>query len=227
MTAGRIVDTYLDILDAQREAALATLAGLTDSQIWQRPAPKEWCIGEILNHNYLLIASTLPLVRLAWRLEHWAAVRRRAGPYRTEIADLYRTGRFPMWVGFLWTPRHTPGRPVPLDTLAAELRGLHRHVRAFYAGKDEAVLGHTYLFDPLFGCLNLIVTLRLGMYHDQLHYEDIIRRAVGYRNTSAPQHVLGYTSRSRETLEAGRKQLRETGGIRHDEFWRDVEANEP
>jgi hypothetical protein len=177
MTTGSIVEAYLDMLDTQRETALAALVGLTEGQIWQRLAPKEWCIGEILNHNYLLIASTLPLVRLAWRLLHWAGVRRRAKPYRTEIPDLYRSGRFPMWVGFLWTPRHTPGQPVPLETLAVELRGLHRQVRAFYAGNDEAILGHIYLYDPLFGFLNLIVTLRLGIYHDQLHYEDVVRLA--------------------------------------------------
>jgi len=177
MTAGGAVGGYLNLLDAQREAALATLAGLTEDQIWQRPAPKEWCIGEILNHNVLLIASTLPLVRLAWRLQHHWAAHRRGRPYRTAIPDLYRTGHFPMWVGFLWTPRHTPRRPVPLETLAAELRDLHRRVRAFYEGKDEAVLGHVYLYDPLFGLLNLIVTLRLGIYHDQLHYEDVAKLA--------------------------------------------------
>ncbi len=45
------VDTYLDLLDSQRETALAAVEGLSDEQIWQRPAPKEWSIGEILSHN--------------------------------------------------------------------------------------------------------------------------------------------------------------------------------
>jgi len=39
--------------------------------------------------------------------------------------------------------------------------------------------------------------------------------------------VLGYTPRFQGILEAGRQQLREAGGIRHDEFWRDIEAGEP
>jgi len=38
--------------------------------------------------------------------------------------------------------------------------------------------------------------------------------------------VLGYTPRFQEILEAGREQLREAKGIRHDEFWQDTEADE-
>ena len=62
-----IVVKYLDLLDAQREAAFGALEGITDSQLWQRPAPKEWSIGEILDHNYLLIASMYPVVERMWK----------------------------------------------------------------------------------------------------------------------------------------------------------------
>ena len=62
-----IIPTYLDLLDNQREAALAAAATLTPTQLWQRPAPKEWSVGEILDHNYLLVARTLPLLKGAWR----------------------------------------------------------------------------------------------------------------------------------------------------------------
>ncbi len=68
-----ILPAYLDLLDSQREAAFAALNGLSESQIWQRPAPKEWSIGEILDHNYLLIASFLPLVRWTWQSFGWYA----------------------------------------------------------------------------------------------------------------------------------------------------------
>jgi len=64
---GAVVEKYLDLLDAQRESALSALEGITDSQLWQRPAPKEWSIGEILDHNYLLIASMYPIVERMWR----------------------------------------------------------------------------------------------------------------------------------------------------------------
>lgn len=39
------------------------------------------------------------------------------------------------------------------------------------------VLGNISIFDPYFGWLNLMVTLRLGFYHDQLHYEDVLKQA--------------------------------------------------
>jgi hypothetical protein len=182
MDTGTIVGAYLDLLDAQRETALAVLDGLPGSALWQRPAPKEWSIGEILNHNYLLVASTMPYIRLAWRLLRRYGERRRTRPYQIDTPDVYRDEKFPMWVGFLWTPRHNPRRPVPLEQMQAELRDLHRQVRDFYTGKDEAVLGNIYLYDPLLGWFNLIVTLRVGIYHDQLHYEDVVKLAHALRS---------------------------------------------
>jgi len=176
-----IVQTYLDLLDAQREAAFSALEGLTDAQIWQRPAPKEWSLGEILDHNYLLTASFLPLVGWIWTWLGWYGRFRRQRPYAVEIDDVYRRESFPMWVGFLWTPRFNPRKPVSLEQLKTELRDLHKKIRAFYTGKDENLLGNLYLYDPVFGWCNLIVTLRIGIYHDQLHFEDVFKLAASMK----------------------------------------------
>lgn len=170
-----VVLQYLDLLDAQREAAFSALAGLTEAQVWQRPAPKEWCLGEILDHNYLLIGSTFPYVKAAWKAQRRRAEKRRERPYQTEIEDPYRKPTFPMWVGFLWKPRYTPKHPTTLEKLTAENRDLHTAVRTFYADKDSALLGNTFVYDPLFGWINLIVTLRIGIYHDQLHFDDVFK----------------------------------------------------
>ena len=172
-----IIPAYLDLLDRQREAAFDALKGLSEAQIWQRPAPGEWSIGEIIDHNYLLIASFLPLVRWTWNAFGWYGRLRRNQPYATETDDVYRRQRFPMWVGFLWTPRHNSRKPVPLAQLQAETRELHAQIRAFYTGKEEAMLGNLYLYDPIFGFINLIITLRIGIYHDQLHFDDVFKLA--------------------------------------------------
>jgi DinB superfamily len=177
-----IVQQYLDLLDSQREAAFAALEGLTEAQIWQRPAPKEWCLGEILDHNYLLIGSTFPYVKVAWKLQKHRAERRRVQPYDIYIEDPYRKSSFPMWVGFLWKPRYTPKHPVPLEKLKAENRDLHTAVRLFYSDKDPALLGNIFVYDPLFGSINLIVTLRIGIYHDQLHFDDVFKMAAEMRS---------------------------------------------
>ena len=170
-----IVEQYLNLLDCQREAAFDSLNELTEAQIWQRPAPKEWCLGEIIDHNYLLIASSLPYVKIAWKVQMGRAKRRRGCYYQTEIEDPYRMPSFPMWVGFLWKPRYTPKHPAPLEKLRIATRDLHAAVRAFYTGKDPARLGNTFVYDPFFGVINLIITLRIGIFHDQLHFEDVIR----------------------------------------------------
>jgi len=171
------VPAILDLMDCQRLAAFSALEGLSDSQLWQRPAPKEWSIGEILDHTYLLISSLLPVVQWIWKWNGWYGRLQRKRPYATQVEDAYRAPRFPQWVGFLWTPRFNTRKPVSLSALEAETMEIHARVRAFYENKDEAVLGNLYLFDPLFGWCNLIVSLRLGIYHDQLHYEDATRQA--------------------------------------------------
>lgn len=173
-----VVSKYLDLLASQRESMFASLNGFTDDQLWQKPAPKEWSIGEILNHNYLLFASFLPIVQWVWRLGSWYGRLRRNRSYKTEIEDLYRDPKFPHWVGFLWTPRHNTRKPVSLEVLKAETRDQHAKIREFYEPKDEDILGNLYLYDPVFGWCNLIVTLRIGIYHDQLHYDDVIKQAV-------------------------------------------------
>ncbi len=176
-----IISQYLDLLDSQRESTFDALNGLTDSQLWQRPSGKEWSIGEILDHNYLLFASFYPVVQWIWKLTSWYGRLRRIRPYKVEIDDLYRDPGFPQWVGFLWTPRYNTRKPVPFEELKAELRTLHRNIREFYEEKDEDVLGNLYLYDPLFGWCNLIVTLRIGIYHDQLHYDDMLKQAAQFR----------------------------------------------
>ncbi len=176
-----ILQNYLDLLDTQRESAFVALDGLTDSQLWERPAPKEWSIGEILDHNYLLFASFLPMVRGMWNLFGWYGRLRRKHPYQTHIEDLYRSPKFPQWVGFMWTPRYNTRKPISIEALKTELRTLHADVRRFYEGKDDDVLGNLYLYDPLFGWCNLIVTLRIGIYHDQLHYDDVFKQAAQFR----------------------------------------------
>jgi hypothetical protein len=176
-----IVNEYLDLLDSQREAAFAALDGLGESQLWQRPAPNEWSIGEILDHNYLLFASMYRVVKWIWKWNGWYARLRRKRPYKTEIEDLYRSPKFPHWVGFLWTPRYGTQKPVPLETLETGIRALHAETRRFYEARPEDLLGNLYLYDPFFGWCNLIVTFRIGIYHDQLHYEDVIKQALEIR----------------------------------------------
>jgi hypothetical protein len=176
-----LISGYLELLDSQRESAFAALEGLTDSQLWQRPAPKEWSIGEILDHNYLLFSSMYPALQWLWKLNAWYGRVRRKRPYKTEIEDLYRSPKFPHWVGFLWTPRRNTRKPISLDQMKSELRDMHRKVHRFYVGKDEDVLGNLYLYDPVFGWCNLVVTLRIGIYHDQLHYDDVLKQAAQFR----------------------------------------------
>ena len=175
------VQEYLDLLDTQRQAVFAALDGLSEDQIWRRPAPKEWSAGEILSHTARFLESFLPGLRFMWRFFGWFGRLRRNRPYAVEIKDPYRRPNFPMWSGFLWTPRHNPERPVSLEALRAEVEAVHGRLRSFYTGKEPDVLGNIYAYDPAIGVMNLITGLRVGIYHDQLHYDDLIEMAASLR----------------------------------------------
>jgi hypothetical protein len=177
-----VIPQYLNLMDSQREAIFRALQGVTDPQLWQRPTPKEWSIGEILDHNYLLFASLYPVVEWTWRLNGWYARLRRNRPYQTEIEDLYRSPSFPHWVGFLWRPRHNKREPVSLESLKSVTEAMHHKISQFYENKAEDLLGNLYLYDPLFGWCNLIVTLRIGIYHDQLHYDDVLKQVKQFKS---------------------------------------------
>ena len=169
-----IVNEYLALLDSQREAVFAALDGLSEEQIWQRPAPKEWSIGEILSHTVRFWGSFWPGLRLMWTAFGWFGRLRRHRPYATEIENVYKRPNFPMWTGFLWSPKHKPGRTVSLAALRAEVQSIHRQVRAFYADKEADLLGNIYAYDPAIGVVNLITGLKVCIDHDQLHYDDVL-----------------------------------------------------
>jgi hypothetical protein len=179
--AENVVLKYLDLLDSQREAVFAAMEGLSEEDIWQRPAPKEWSIGEILSHTVRFLDSFMPSLGFVWRVLGWYGRLRRNRPYRTEIENVYKRPNFPMWAGFLWKPRHTPDSPVPPVALKAEVESTHARIRAFYDGKEPEVLGNIHAYDPAIGVVNLITGLKVCIDHDQLHYDDVFKLATAFR----------------------------------------------
>lgn len=168
-----VVSSYLAIMDTQREAIFAELEGFDERLIWRRPEPGEWSIGENLDHLRVFYRSMLPLMKFAWLLLKPLARRKRAQPYRTEIDNIYKRPSFPLNVGWIWPPKHTPEKALPLAILKWNLIQTHRQIYKFWAGKDPDMLGHVNVWDPVMGWLNLILALRVGLYHDELHFESV------------------------------------------------------
>ncbi len=97
----------------------------------------------------------------------------RSRPYKAEIDNVYRRPGFPMNVGWLWPPKYKPSRPVDAGFLHEALRSEHAAYRRFYTSRDERLLGHVVLADPVIGALNLVQWLRVQAYHDAHHYERV------------------------------------------------------
>jgi hypothetical protein len=134
---------------------------------------RRWSIGEILNHTTILNRSFRRIFKLVWFISAPLARRRRERPYQAEIDDVYARPDFPMQVGWLWRPRHKPGDGVTLAQLYDETAVEHHKIRRWFESRDTAVLGQINLYDPVIGWLNLVQALRVGVYHDALHYRDI------------------------------------------------------
>jgi hypothetical protein len=171
-------------MHAQRVALFAALAGVPEERLWARAAPKKWSPGEHLDHTRVLNRSFRRLLTLAWPVvSPWpalvpAARRRLERPYPIDIDDVYQRPNMPSWVGFLWSPKRTPSRPAPLAELERALAEEHAAIESFYAGKPEPLLGHIALWDPAIGRLNLVQVLRVGVHHDQHHYQAVRRLLV-------------------------------------------------
>lgn len=178
------INQYLDLMDAQREEIIARLAGITQEALWRRPEPGEWSMGESLDHTRVLNNSFVALFKVCWVLLWPIARLRRNKPYPVEIDNVYQRPGFPMGVGWIWTPRHKATRPLPLSRLAELLAETHGRIRRFYAGQDPRLLGHLPLYDPVIGTLNLIQALRVGVYHDDLHYDVVRRQIEGSQDSS-------------------------------------------
>jgi len=171
--ADSIVAAYLDLMDHQREKLFAELGGLSQEMLWQRPTEEEWSIGENLDHLRVINSSTLTLYKITWvLLLPWAKLRYDR-PYETDIDNVYKRPGFPLNTGWIWSPKYKPGRPTSLEVLKNNLTHVHLEVRKFFTGKDEDYMGHVSLYDPAMGWLNLIRAFRVGLYHDDLHVEQI------------------------------------------------------
>lgn len=169
-----IVLTYLDLMDKQREQLFSVLEGLSESDIWQRPGEKEWSIGENLDHLRVINSSTLTLFKITWLFMLPIAKVRYDRDYQVDIDNVYKREGFPLNTGWIWSPKYKPNNPTSLAALKDNLAKTHLDVRKFFVGKDPDYLGHVSLYDPVMGWLNLIRALRVGLYHDDLHLEQIL-----------------------------------------------------
>ncbi len=167
------VARYLDLLDDQRESIFRELGALPDEVLWFRPGPKVWSIGEHLDHTRVINCFTRRLMALYFPLASIFVRPFRHRPYVAEIDNVYQRPGFPMNVGWIWPPKYTPRRPVSVGFLHEALRAEHTAFRDFYTGRDEQLLGHIVLPDPVIGALNLVQWLRVQAYHDAHHYERV------------------------------------------------------
>ena len=173
-SSGR-VGKFLDLYDTQLEQLIAMLAELPESRLWERPAPKKWCIGEVIDHTRKLNRFLRRLIVVGTPILMPLGRMRRHRPFEADIDDVYQRPGFPSQVGWIWSPGHTPKKPAPLAQLQAECAAEHEAIRRWYEARDEAVLGNVIVYDPTIGWINLVQTLRIGVYHDAHHFRAIAR----------------------------------------------------
>jgi hypothetical protein len=176
--AGAVLGEYLDLMDTQRENMFSQLKNISQDQLWHRPQPEEWSIGENIDHLRVIYTSALTFFKFAWFFLYPLAYLRRDETFQAAIDNVYRRPGFPQNVGWIWPPKYTPNRPIPFSELKQGLVGIHRQVRAFYTSKHAGMLGNLPLYDPAIGWINMIQGLRVGIYHDEMHFGEIQSRII-------------------------------------------------
>jgi hypothetical protein len=184
-----IVLTYLETMDQQREQLFAALEDLSEDALWQPPGEKEWSIGENLDHLRVINSNNLTLYKITWILLFSLAKLRYDKPYDVDIDNVYKRSGFPLSKCWIWSAKFTPEKPTSVDVLKVNLTNTYQAVRIFYTGKDPDYLGHVSMYDPATGWLNLIQALRVGLYHDELHINQIqeVRQKLGNQDSVKPE----------------------------------------
>lgn len=168
------ITRYLDLLDEQREAIFHEMGPLPDAVLWYRPGPKVWSIGEHLDHSRVVNCFERRLMIVYYPLASIFARPFRHRPYKAHIEEDHgRLPDYPKNLGWIWSPKYTPQRPVSVGFLHEALRAEHAAHRRFYTTHDERLLGHVVAADPFLGVFNLVQWLRYLAYHDAHHYERV------------------------------------------------------
>jgi hypothetical protein len=168
-----VIPHYLNLLDAQREAAFTYLDKIDRLTLWRRPQPEAWSMGEHIDHASVLLHSFRRILRAVWPLALPYARLRQTRPYPNDIDDVYERPNFPLSVGWMWPPEYNAERPAPLGALYDKTVREHQAIRAFFTDKDEPTLGNVYLYDPVVGWLNMLQALRVGAHHDEHHFRQV------------------------------------------------------
>jgi hypothetical protein len=176
------IKSYLHLMAEQRREVFSRLAALPPSDLFRRPESGAWSIGENLIHATLAARSFLGFFRLLWPVAGLIGRLRRERPFDPTIDDVYARPGFPLWVGWIWTPRYREDMPPALRQLEEEMQSVHAGLERFFRTKDEAVLGNAPLYDPAIGLGNFIQGLRVSIYHDSHHFASV-RAIVDERRT--------------------------------------------
>ena len=97
----------------------------------------------VVSADWQEVRSIIPsLIVVARQACSVVACLRRRLPYQVEIDNVYHRPGFPQKVGWMWPPRYTPARPVPLSALREGVEDIQAQVRAFYSSKGPDLLGH-------------------------------------------------------------------------------------
>ncbi len=167
------ITRYLDLLDDQREAIFHELDPLPDAVLWYRPGPRVWSIGEHLDHTRVHNCWSRRLLPIYFWPASIFARPFRHRPYEADFDDPCKRLNYPKNIGWIWSPKYTPRRPVSVGFLHEALRAEHAAHRHFYTTHDEWLLGHVVAADPFLGVFNLVQWLRYLTYHDAHHYERV------------------------------------------------------
>ncbi|TSB45543.1 DinB family protein [Alkalicoccobacillus porphyridii] len=163
---------YFNQLSDQRETFLSSVV---EKDVWQRPLPEKWSIGETMYHLLLLLKRfrqiNVGYLHLAKPLAHL----NRQKSFKTESENIYehyqqhhsRAMKAPPFI----KPPSKLQEKITYKDMITELNVETRKLKSMLSNIDENIAGHIRYPDPPAHYPNLIQAIHLLVIHEQHHFK--------------------------------------------------------
>lgn len=173
----RSMKKHFETLEQQRHMLFPVLESLSFNQLWERPKPNKWSIGEAMYHLYLITRMLRVAAQITIPSMKLFAQMRRNKPFETETYDIYKEyqqkNKRGMKAPFILDPPKKIHRSLNFSELINLLHVETNNIARMVENIDEDIAGHIIFFDPIAHHPNLIQAVQLLAIHEAHHFRII------------------------------------------------------
>lgn len=169
----KYIENYFNLVEKQREV-FYQLVSQSKSELWERPLPDKWSVGETLYHLYLMVRLVRRFSTIYLPLAKPIANLRKNHHYQTSIHNIYveyiQKKKRPMKAPYVLTPLKNLSHAYTLLEIQQLLVIETNKLKKLVAELEEPVAGLIRFPDPIACYPNIIQSIHLLAIHEQHHF---------------------------------------------------------